>query len=242
MIPNLEKKHNNNLQNIISKYKKSFGGKKMNNEYLLTGNKSLDSFLKGGYKKGALTEISGVTDSGKTLLALQAIKELQKEGQNKLAIYIDTDYGLTNGMLEDNDIDQDGVIVLSSNYADSIGPVLSNIVKSHQEDIGIIILDDLAKLTTTKEQAKPLIANTDIHRTTVVKGLLMRLANLVRNTDICCLIINQERGNFTDENNSNETVSSFEKWVNICCSTRLRLSIDEDGDSCVEVTFKEMKI
>ena len=38
------------------------------------------------------------------------------------------------------------------------------------------------------------------------------------------------------------TVSTSERWVNMCCDTRIRLTIDEDGDSCVDVRFKERKL
>ena len=38
------------------------------------------------------------------------------------------------------------------------------------------------------------------------------------------------------------TVSTSERWVDMCCDTRVRLYIDEDGDSCVDVKFKERKL
>ena len=71
--------------------------------------------------------------------------------------------------------------------------------------------------------------------------MLTRLANLVRNTDTCVLIVNQERVNFVD-NEAQGTVSSSERWINLTCDTRIKLSIDDDGDSCVEIKFKERKL
>lgn len=206
--------------------------------YLSTGVEMLDTMLSGGYKKGSLTEISGVTDSGKTLLALKAVKETQK--QNKLALYINANHDLTESMLKDNNIDIDSISVFISNIADTIAPLLSEF-KSCIDDIGVIVIDDLASLTTNKEQNSSLNTNTDIHRSKVVKALLTRLSNLVRNKETCVLILNQERTQIID-NKIQGTVSSFEKWVNISCDTRIKLSIDEDGDSCVGVTFKERKL
>ena len=76
----LQSKQVEEIEKIIQQYKNIFGGKSMQtNNYLPTGNKALDEMLKGGYLKGTLTEISGVTDSGKTLLALKAIKQVQQE-------------------------------------------------------------------------------------------------------------------------------------------------------------------
>ena len=208
------------------------------NNYLPTGNKALDDMLKGGYLKGTLTEISGVTDSGKTLLALKAIKQVQQE--NKLAVYINPSHNLNISMLIDNDLDEEMISVLYVNAADKIGALLSEL-KPCINDIGIIVIDNLADLSTNKEQDSPLKANTEIHRSKVIKALLTRLANLVRNTDTCVLIVNQERVNFVD-NEAQGTVSSSERWINLTCDTRIKLSIDDDGDSCVEIKFKERKL
>ena len=68
----------------------------------------------------------------------------------------------------------------------------------------------------------------------------MRISNLIRNTEITCLVINQERSNF--DNEDIEVVSSFEKWIQMCCDTRIKLVIDEDGDyasKSIEVTVIE---
>lgn len=227
------------LFEAIVKYQELFGGNSVEPKYLSTGNEALDTILNGGYKKGTLTEISGVTDSGKTWLALKAIKQAEKE--HKISIYIDADCRLTDGMLEDNDIDKDNVLIVYMNTADTMGPMLSEIIKPCIDDIGVIVIDNLANLTTSKEQISSLKTNTDIHRSKVIKSLLTRISNLIRNSEACALIINQERTNVVD-NVINGTVSSSEKWINICCDTRVKLTIDEDGDSCVEVKFKERKL
>ena len=90
----------NSINQDLFRYQQLFGGAKMANEYLPTGNEMLDSVLGGGYKKGTLTELSGSTDSGKTLLALKAVKEVEKE--NKLSLYITPTGSLNSSMLEDN--------------------------------------------------------------------------------------------------------------------------------------------
>lgn len=224
----------------ILRFQQIFGGAiKMTNEYLPTGNEMLDSVLGGGYKKGLLTELSGSTDTGKTLLALKAVKEVEKE--NKLTLYITPTGSLNSSMLEDNNIDKDSISILYMNEADMIGPLLTQIVKPCLDDIGLIVIDSLADLTTTKEKNSPLKANTELARSKIIKSLLTRLSNLVRNTSTCVLIINQERVNIVD-NESQGVVSSSERWVDMCCDTRVKLSKDEDDDTCVEVKFKERKL
>lgn len=229
-----------NIEESILKYRQLFGGIKMSTStHLSTGNEMLNEILCGGYKKGTLTEISGESDSGKTLLALKAIKQAEKE--HKLSLYISCNNVINISMLSDNNINPDNVSVLYMNTADVIGPLLSQMIKPIIDSIGVIIIDSLADLTTTKEQSSSLKASTEIGRSKIIKALLTRLANIVRNTDACVLILNQERTNIVD-NESQGNVSTSERWIDMSCDTRIRLSKDEDGDSCVEVRFKERKL
>lgn len=237
---NEEDKLANDIRENLLKCQQIFGGINMINiSYLSSGNEMLDELLGGGYKKGTLTELSGVDDSGKTLLALKAVKQVEKE--HKVSLYISPNCSLNSSMLEDNDIDRNNVSVLYMDEADTLGPILTQIVKPCIDNIGLIIIDSLADLTTTKEKNSPFNTNTDISRSKIIKSLLTRLANLVRNTETCVIIINQERTNIID-NEIVGTVSTSERWVDMCCDTRVRLYIDEDGDSCVDVKFKERKL
>lgn len=237
---NEEDKLANDIRENLLKCQQIFGGINMINiSYLSSGNEMLDELLGGGYKKGTLTELSGVDDSGKTLLALKAVKQVEKE--HKVSLYISPNCSLNSSMLEDNDIDRNNVSVLYMDEADTLGPILTQIVKPCIDNIGLIVIDSLADLTTTKEKNSPFNTNTDISRSKIIKSLLTRLANLVRNTETCVIIINQERTNIIN-NEIVGTVSTSERWVDICCDTRVRLYIDEDGDSCVDVKFKERKL
>lgn len=228
------------IRDNLLKYQQIFGGINMvNASYLSSGNEMLDELLGGGYKKGTLTELCGVDDSGKTLLALKAVKEVEKE--NKISLYVSPNCSLNSSMLEDNDIDKSNVSVLYMNEADTLGPILTQIVKPCIDNIGLIVIDSLADLTTVKEKNSSFETNTDISRSKIIKSLLTRLTNLVRNTETCVIIINQERTNVVD-NEIVGTVSTSERWVNMCCDTRIKLTIDEDGDSCVNVRFKERKL
>lgn len=237
---NEEDKLANDIRENLLKCQQIFGGINMINiSYLSSGNEMLDELLGGGYKKGTLTELSGVDDSGKTLLALKAVKQVEKE--HKVSLYISPNCSLNSSMLEDNDIDRNNVSVLYMDEADTLGPILTQIVKPCIDNIGLIVIDSLADLTTTKEKNSSFNTNTDISRSKIIKSLLTRLANLVRNTETCVIIINQERTNIID-NEIVGTVSTSERWVDMCCDTRVRLYIDEDGDSCVDVKFKERKL
>lgn len=225
-------------ENIIKCHNIFYGGITLEQKYLSTGNPSLDEILNGGYKKGSLTEISGATNTGKTLLALKAIKEAQKD--EKLSIFIDTSRKFNPRYLKDNIIDEDGVFIIQPEYAEKLGILLTEIIKPNIEDIGVIVIDDLANLITKFEKNSSMNKNTDVHKSKVIKALLTRINNLIKNSDTCAIILNQNRSNFLKDGSVTE-ISSFERWVEMSCDTRLKLSIDEDGDICADVKFKERK-
>lgn len=233
----LDKKlYENVVEDILQFENVFYGGNKVKDKILSSGDDSLNELLQGGYRKGELTEISGESNSGKTLLALKAIKQVQTEG--KIAIYIDVASRLQEIDLNENEIDKESLIYINLNLADEIGPVLTSLFSIGKEDIGLVVVDTLAELSTKYEMNNSLSKNTDLHRSKVIKALLTRISNLVRRTNTCAIILNQTRSNFDDEGNF-EIVSSSERWVKMSCPTRLRLSLDEDNDICAEVSFKE---
>lgn len=232
----LDKKlYENVVEDILQFQNVFYGGNNVKNE-MSSGDESLDELLQGGYRRGELTEISGDSNSGKTLLALKAIKQVQSEG--KIAIYIDVASKIKEIDLDENEIDKENLIYINLNLADEIGPVLTELFSIGKEDIGLIVIDTLAELSTRHEMNSSLSTNTDLHRSKVIKALLTRISNLVRRTNACAIILNQTRSNFDKEGNF-EVISSSERWVKMSCPTRLRLSLDEDNDICAEVSFKE---
>ena len=107
----------NQINEDILKYQDLFfGGNVMKdttyNPTLSTGNEVLDELLNGGYAIGKLTEISGPTDTGKTLLALKAIKELQNLDNNKLTIYIDASRTFKLEYTEEHELDKVGIVLI----------------------------------------------------------------------------------------------------------------------------------
>lgn len=234
---NKEKKlYESVVEDILQFENVFYGGNKVNGKMLSSGEESLNEMLQGGYRKGELIEISGEPNSGKTLLALKAIKEVQSEG--KFAIYVDVASKIKEMDLDENGIDKDLLIYVNMNLADELGPALSQIFEIGKEDIGLIVIDTLAELSTKHEMNSSLSKNTDLHRSKVIKALLTRISNMVRRTNTCAIILNQTRSNFDNEGNF-EIVSSSERWVKMACPTRLRLSLDDDNDICAEVSFKE---
>ena len=133
-----EKTYNQINEDILKYQNIFFGGNVMKEEKvsaLSTGNEVLDELLNGGYSIGKLTEISGPTDTGKTLLALKAIKELQKLDNSKLTIYIDASRSFKLEYVEEHNLDTDGIVLIQPESIEKLVVMLSEIVKPCIDDI-----------------------------------------------------------------------------------------------------------
>ena len=126
-------------------------------EYIHTGNFLLNAqmsgSLRGGYPNARSLGIAGDSGTGKTFLALNAIKNAQDMGY--MAFYIDTE-----GALDTTDFDKFGIDRAMVNYK-RIGVIsevkffINDIIKMAEENSELkmmIIVDSLTQLETNKEQ------------------------------------------------------------------------------------------
>lgn len=77
---------------VVGKYEDL--ASKMDVNTLTTGSIGVDSILGGGFPKGRLSLIVGMSSTGKTTLALTAIAELQKKNPDAKVLYIDSECAL----------------------------------------------------------------------------------------------------------------------------------------------------
>lgn len=77
---------------VVGKYEDL--ASKMDVNTLTTGSIGVDSILGGGFPKGRLSMIVGMSSTGKTTLCLTAIAELQKKNPNAKILYIDSECAL----------------------------------------------------------------------------------------------------------------------------------------------------
>lgn len=225
----------NNINETIIQFDDIFNkGKHLMQDikYLSTGDKHLDEILGGGYAFSKLTELSGISGTGKTLLALKAIKEIQDT--NKLTVYVDASRDFNLKYLEDNNIDKDNVLIIQPESIEQLAILFTEILKPNINEIGLIIIDTIADLNTKKENEMSINTNLDISRSKIIKAFLNRISNIVRNQDTSVLILNQLRSKY-DSNGNFEEISCYEKWINITCHKRIRLYLDEDNDICVNL-------
>ena len=135
-----------------------------NIDYISTGvyilNACLTGSLFGGIKGDAITVFAGPESSGKTFLALNAIREAQKKGYG--IIYIDTENAVHRSELPKYGInnDPDEFILIKSNKVEDINLTLTQLLDELKEakldgqeiPKSVIVLDSLAQMASNKEK------------------------------------------------------------------------------------------
>jgi recombination protein RecA len=148
----------------------------------------------GGLASGRMYEISGNFSSGKTTLAVSAIRYAQ--GGDKMSMYCDAEAAMENSLFNGMHIDPVKLIY----QRHSIGEILLDgcelFIKS--DLINIAVIDSLATLLPEIEEAKSLHDNAKIASRAVLVGKFLQKINAVlRDTGTVLLLINQERVDIT---------------------------------------------
>ncbi|MFP4112222.1 MAG: DNA repair and recombination protein RadB [Candidatus Woesearchaeota archaeon] len=147
-LPEIKKPEKNDYQDEIIRSEEPVKSKKNTEEHFIpTGNKVLDSLIK-GFEKDIITTIYGPAGSGKTNFCILSSIDIAKKG--KKVIYVDTDGSFSVERLKQ----------ITSDYEDVLGNMIffrpmsfseqkktfENIDKIINEKVGIIIVDSIAML------------------------------------------------------------------------------------------------
>ena len=148
----------------------------------------------GGLATGRMYEISGNFSSGKTTLAVNAIRYTQ--GEDKFSLYCDAECAMEESLFKGMYINPERLIY----QRHSIGEVLldgcDSFIKSGLIDIAVI--DSLATLLPEVEEVKSLQDNAKIASRAVLVGKFLQKINAVlRDTGTTLILINQERVDIT---------------------------------------------
>ena len=108
---------------------------------LSTGSFILDRKAGGGYPLGKITEIYGENSSGKTTLALHAVRECQKLG--KRTIWLDVENALNAKHAQNIGVDIDNLLVLYPKYGEQAFKLLIDFIRG---EAGLIVIDSIAPL------------------------------------------------------------------------------------------------
>lgn len=161
-------------------------------ESVPTGSMSLNCAIGvGGLPKGRITEISGAEGSGKTLVSLTAIAEIQKKGG--MAVFIDAEHAISKEWCKALGVDFDSLIVAQPESGEDALNIMQKFVETNSVDI--IVLDSVAALVTKREIEGEM---GDAHMAELARLMsqgLKKLTPLVSKSKVACVFINQLRMN-----------------------------------------------
>ncbi len=159
-------------------------------QVISSGSYKLDEALGiNGFPCGRIVEIYGNEASGKTTLALQAVRECQRN--NMKAAYVDLEYTLNLDYMKNLGIDLDRLLIARPEYGEQAFAIIEALVKTKMIDL--IVLDSVAALVPKSE----LEANIEDQSIGLLPRLmskaLRRLQAILRGSNACVIFINQIR-------------------------------------------------
>lgn len=163
------------------------GQSDLKQKYLPTGSFILDRCIGGGFPVGRIVEIFGPEGSGKSSLALHAIRECQKLGI--ICGYVDMEHAFNSEFAK-----LIGVDIEELNFSQpEFGEQALEVVESFVPECGLVIVDSVASLIPKAEIEGD---SGDVHmglQARLMSQAMRRLGPKVHKSGCCLLFINQIR-------------------------------------------------
>jgi len=175
--------------------------------WISTGNYAVDSAIGGGFPCGKIIELSGEFSSGKTLLALQTIREVQKIGG--LAVYMDTESAFNKEWANNLGVktDSDSLIYVVPKNTNEVLEFMESFVRGIKEEEfdvpSLVVWDSIAGTPVVTDRSIKKNKDDDIDYTSqermggemavVLSSALRNMTADIRDTNICFFMINQLR-------------------------------------------------
>ena len=192
------KSNNISLEDKIKQIEKKYGYKMPLGQETFKGNKHFSSGSIiidrltgiGGYPTKAIVEIFGQPSTGKTTLALYAIKELQNNSTKKVVFFdiertLNLDYAKTIG------VNIDHLMVLKPKNAEETFDLIGDFLKT--EEVNLIVVDSVAALLPEIEERSQMTDNTIGLQARIMSKALRKINYLLSETNSTIIFINQMR-------------------------------------------------
>ena len=172
------------------------------NEFVSTGSSILDLAISnrknGGFPVGRITEITGLEQSGKSLLAAHALANTQKRGG--LAVFIDTENAVPPEFFTAIGIDLKKMLYIPletmEDIFDTIDTLVEKVRTSDKKKLVTIVVDSVAGASTKQEM------ETDFDKdgwatakAIIISKGMRKITNLIGRERICLIFTNQLRTN-----------------------------------------------
>ncbi len=200
-------------------------------EWVSTGSTILDLAISnrknGGFPVGRVCEITGLEQSGKSLLAAHTLLNTQKRGG--LAVYIDTENALSTEFLSAIGLNLKEMLYVPLETVEDIFETVETIIEkvrsSDKNRLVTIVVDSIAGASTKTEMA----ADFDKDGYATAKALIIskamrKITNLIGRERICLIFTNQLRQKLNAPAFSDPWTTPGGKGIPFHASVRIRLS------------------
>ena len=200
-------------------------------EWVGTGSTMLDLAISnrkyGGFPVGRVSEITGLEQSGKSLLAAHALLNTQKKGG--LAVYIDTENAIATEYLTAIGLNLKDMLYIPletvEDIFETVDVIIDKVRSSDKDRLVTIVIDSIAGASTKTEMA----ADFDKDGYATAKALIIskamrKITNLIGRERICLIITNQLRQKLNAPAFSDPWTTPGGKGIPFHASVRLRLS------------------
>ena len=199
-------------------------------DWLSTGNALLDVAISnrpyGGLPVGRIAEITGLEQSGKSLLSAHLLAECQKKGG--VAVLIDTETAVNREFLEAIGVDISKLLYVSVDTVEGIFEACETIIEKvrngDKDRLVTIVVDSVAAASTKKE----LEADYDkdgyaTDKAIIISKAMRKITNMIGRQSICLVFTNQLRQKMNAMAFSDPWTTSGGKALAFHASVRLRL-------------------
>ncbi len=221
-------------------------------EWVSSGSTILDFAISnrknGGFPVGRVSEITGLEQSGKSLLAAHTLLNTQKRGG--LAVYIDTENAISKEYLSAIGLDLKKMLYICletvEDIFEAIEKMIADVRLSDRNKLVTIVVDSIAGASTKTEMA----ADFDKDGYATAKALIIskamrKITNLIGRERICLIFTNQLRQKLNAPAFSDPWITPGGKGIPFHASVRIRLSsigaIKQKRNSVDEVVGTRVK-
>ncbi|EPS67589.1 hypothetical protein M569_07186, partial [Genlisea aurea] len=202
-----------------------------------TGSLRLDLALgTGGLPMGRMVEVYGQEASGKTTLALHAIREAQKLGG--YCAYLDVENAMDPSLAESIGVDTDNLLISQPDSAENLLSMVDTLTKSGA--ISVIVVDSVAALIPHSEVDASGCCPSRELQAKIMTQALRKIQYSLCNSSTLILFINQVRKSLKLENGSvqAEEVTCGGNALKFYAAMRLRISrkcLLKTGDTVIQI-------
>ena len=200
-------------------------------EWVGTGSTMLDLAISnrkyGGFPVGRVCEITGLEQSGKSLLAAHALLNTQKKGG--LAVYIDTENAISTEFLSAIGLNLKEMLYIPletiEDIFETVEVIVDKVRSSDKNRLVTIVVDSIAGASTKTEMAADF--DKDGYATAkalIISKALRKITNLIGRERICLIFTNQLRQKLNAPAFSDPWTTPGGKSIPFHASVRIRLS------------------